>query len=264
MTSDVVRLAKFDRAPANLLIREIAASGLAAALAGVLVGGIGGRLAMRVSALLNPSLSGAVSENGNRIGDITAEGTIALVLFGGLLSGRLAAVAWVLIRPWLPAGRWRRPAAAVAAIGVVGFFVVQADNFDFSLLKPAWIHVVMFTAIVGGAGSLTDWLDRRFVTRLRDSRAFTLPAVAVLMMGVPLALPTLGSFFLTDFCACQVSPRFTGVFLLGVFVASAVTWVWRWRGWIVPTRIVVMGRVASAGAVIAGLKYYGDQVLRIM
>ena len=149
-----------ERTSVATLIREAAASGLAAALAGLIAGGLGGRLAMRISALLNPSLAGVLSENGNAVGKITADGTIELVIFGGIVVGMIAATSWVAVRPWLPGrGRWRYVAAATAAVGMTGFFVVDADNFDFAILRPAWLHVLMFMAIVATAGILTVWTN---------------------------------------------------------------------------------------------------------
>ena len=53
-----------------------------AVLCGIVVGGIGGRIVMRVSALAaDESRIGMLTENGNVVGRITVEGTMALLLF---------------------------------------------------------------------------------------------------------------------------------------------------------------------------------------
>jgi hypothetical protein len=54
-------------------------SGLASAMAGVVVLGIGGRLVMLASRFLHPEAAGRLTENGNRIGEFTFGGTIELV-----------------------------------------------------------------------------------------------------------------------------------------------------------------------------------------
>src|SRR4051794_13712655 len=111
MTADATRAAAVT-APTTVraavlidILREIARGGLAGLLAGVIVGGLGGRLAMRAATLLLPEAVGRITENGNRIGDVTFDGTVALVIFGGLLAGVLAASTWVVIQPWLPPAR---------------------------------------------------------------------------------------------------------------------------------------------------------------
>ena len=73
-----------------MILRDIARGGLAGLAVGVVVGGLGGRVAMRLIALLIPNPPAAFTENGNRIGDITLGGTFALLLFGGLFAGIFA------------------------------------------------------------------------------------------------------------------------------------------------------------------------------
>jgi hypothetical protein len=83
------------------LVRSVALGGLAGAISGVVVLGVGGRFVMFVSRLLHPEALGLITENGNRVGEFTVEGTIELVIFGGLLSGLLAGVIWVSVREWI-------------------------------------------------------------------------------------------------------------------------------------------------------------------
>src|SRR4051795_12956364 len=77
MADDAIKRAVLD------LLREIARVGVAGALAGILVLGLGGRVVMRLAALANPESSGFLTENGNAIGVITAPGTIALSCSAG-------------------------------------------------------------------------------------------------------------------------------------------------------------------------------------
>ena len=71
------------------LARHAALVGLAGAGLGAVVGGGGGRLVMRILALAAPERSlGQVTENGNRVGEVTVGGTIELVVFVGIFAGR--------------------------------------------------------------------------------------------------------------------------------------------------------------------------------
>ena len=63
--------------PWGAIWRDIARGGLGGLAVGIVVGGLGGRIAMRIVALLIPDAFGSFTENGNRIGDITLEGSLA-------------------------------------------------------------------------------------------------------------------------------------------------------------------------------------------
>jgi hypothetical protein len=70
------------------LARHVGIAALAGVLTGIVVGGLLGRIAMRVSGLMSrPELIGARTENGNRVGDVTFDGTLGLVVFVGVASG---------------------------------------------------------------------------------------------------------------------------------------------------------------------------------
>ncbi len=253
------------REPIALLVREIAGAAMAAALGGVLMGGVGGRIAMRVSAIVNPSMTGRISENGNRIGSVTPDGTLALILFGGLFAGMAAGVAWVAVRPWLPQRQpVRRWTAAVAALGLAGFLVVQSNNFDFFILDPAWLHVVMFAGIAGGAGAVTEWIDGHIVPLFRDSAGFTVGASLILLIGAPLAVPLTGMFFFDDMCFCEDPPRVAGALMLVALVVTVASWVTRWRGRGVPPSLRLVGWVATGGAVVAGLESLAGEIGAIL
>lgn len=57
--------------PIGEVLRDIARGGIAGAIVGITVGGLGGRAVMRIAAILHPDAVGALTENGNRIGYIT-------------------------------------------------------------------------------------------------------------------------------------------------------------------------------------------------
>lgn len=87
--------------PTGEVLRDIARGGISGMLVGIVVGGLGARVMMRGVAILHPDAVGELTENGNRIGDITVGGTLFLVLFG-LISGALAGALWVIVSPWIP------------------------------------------------------------------------------------------------------------------------------------------------------------------
>jgi hypothetical protein len=220
---------------------------------------------MRISAIANPSMTGRISENGNRIGSVTPDGTLALVLFGGLFAGLAAGVAWVAVRQWLPQRQpLRRWAAFVAAVGLAGFLVVQSNNFDFFILDPPWLHVVMFTSIAGGAGLATEWIDGHLVPQFRGSDGFTIGAGLILLLGAPIALPLTSVYFDGEMCACDDPPRAAGVFLLLALAATAGSWVTRWRGAGIPRPLQLIGWGATSGAIGAGLVALAGQISDIL
>ena len=64
------------------IFRDIARGGITGLIVGLVGVGIGGRIVMRLAALLVPELVGEFTENGFRIGDITPGGSLGLVVFG--------------------------------------------------------------------------------------------------------------------------------------------------------------------------------------
>jgi len=137
--------------PLERLARSLGAGAVAGGVAGVLVGGVGGRLAMRISgAMTDPGLQGvARTENGNIVGQVTLDGTVGLVFFGGLFIGVLAGVMFAAARPWLmPLGRWDGLAFGLLILASVGSVtVLEPDNFDFRRFGSPQLNVIMFAAL---------------------------------------------------------------------------------------------------------------------
>ena len=159
-------------------IREISRGGLAGLVVGVLLAGIGGRVVMRIAALLVPDAAGRFTENGNQIGVITFNGSAGLVLFVGLFFGAVIGSLWVVMRPWLPV----RPALRALVTVPIGLALgttslVLASNTDFTTLghDPGVVAVlVVYIASFGPALTLTDaWLERRLPQATAGSRTET-------------------------------------------------------------------------------------------
>ena len=129
----------------------------AAGIAGVLVGvpaGLLSRVVMKVSALAaGPTVEGHLTENGAVVGALTAEGTLFLVLFAGLVPALSAANLFVAIRPWLlPFGRWSGIVFGVYLLALAGPVVLDPFNIDFIRLGPTQLTVAMFCALFIAVG----------------------------------------------------------------------------------------------------------------
>ena len=133
---------------------------LSGVVAGVLVGGLLGRVVMRISGFTaGPALVGVTTENGNRVGDITFGGTFALVMFVGLPFGLLGGMLYAVVEPWLRRVRpWHGLAYGVALLLAFGFIVLDPNNFDFTRFGVPVLNVAMFAALFLIFGVTIGWL----------------------------------------------------------------------------------------------------------
>lgn len=235
------------------ILRDITRGGLAGALAGIVVLGVGGRLAMRLSAVVDPDAAGRLTEGGNRVGEITLAGTIELIVFGGLLGGIVAAVFWVIAHPWIRPGRleWLRTGLVAMVLGAP--FLIDAENPDFFILGPAWFNVGLFLALLFAFGAVLPGIDQRLDARLPDDVSIG-PVVTYALMaslGAPFVVPAFGSLLSSSFCFCTSPPRAIGVLLLLTATASGLRWLYLTMARAVPSWVSLIGRASLAGAVIA-------------
>lgn len=140
------------------------------ALAGLVVGGIGGRVLMLVLRVQTPDASGVTSDAGFTIGRFTLAGSLALAVVTAAL-GAVAGVAYVLLRTGLP--RVARIPLATALAGVLGgVLFLDPDGLDLRILEPLGLAVAGFIALPALAGLLTAGLVERFGRRgPRSARA---------------------------------------------------------------------------------------------
>ncbi len=119
----------------------------AGAIAGAVIGGIGGRLAMLVLRLgSSDSLHGVSTDDGFEIGQISAQTFFLLMVTGGL--GAAGGVVYVAIRRALPA-RGRPLLVSLVAAVVTGADIVDPVSLDFSALDPKAFAIVAFTLLPG-------------------------------------------------------------------------------------------------------------------
>lgn len=146
------------------LARYIAVAGLAGLITGIVVGGFGGRLFMRVAGAAAPDrVRGAGTEAGFTVGEVTAGGTIALIVFVGIFVGVVGAAIYLASAPWLSwARRWRGLVAGVVlfAAGSATSDVMNPDNFDFVILDNEALLVAMIVGLFLAFGVFIDWVFR--------------------------------------------------------------------------------------------------------
>lgn len=132
----------------------------AGAIAGFLVGGIGGRLAMLVLRLTSPDVVvGVTSDNGFEIGVVTFD-TLQLVLAMAML-GAINGVLYAALRGAISA-RLRLPLWTVSAAALGGATIVHEDGVDFTLLEPAALAIALFVLLPAAAAAFVVLLVERW------------------------------------------------------------------------------------------------------
>jgi hypothetical protein len=252
------------------VLRDVARGGLAGLTAGVVVGGLGGRAVMTIAAVLNPDATGRRTENGNLVGVLSLDGTLALILFGGLAGGLVASVVWVVVGPWLPFSGARRAALAfVGAVALGGFFVIQSTNRDFRILEHDLLLIVLFLALVGLVGAAVARLDAALDRRLPRGERMVVPALigygALAALGAPALALTLFAYFDTGF-GTRPGPAAVGWALVAVGVVTALWWVVRVAtGREIPQLpLTAAARIALLLAVVLGTAHLVTDVARIL
>ena len=240
-------------APIPTILREIARGGLAGLLVGLALGGGGGRLVMRLAALLVPGASGRLTENGNVVGEITVPGSLALLVFVGLFVGAIAGSVWVVLAPWLP--RRREPRAVVAlvlAVALGGRVLVTGSNPDFAVLGRHPLVIASLIALVAACGPaivlLEAWLDRRLPEAGWSRRTPIVAYALITAVGTVLTAALVVPAFLGG------DLRVAGLALVLVGLATLASWWLRIaRGRRAGPALTVLARGAIVVAAAAGL-----------
>jgi hypothetical protein len=239
--------------PTGEVLRDIARGGISGV---IVVGGLGARVVMRIVAILHPDAVGALTENGNRIGDITLGGTLFLVLFG-LIFCAIGGAVWVIVSPWIPGHTGVRALlTAGIAIGVGTPLLVIGRNPDFAILDHDPRVVLLLVALVGLIGLsialLDSWLDRRLPHAVTGRKGPAVFYATVTLMGAVLVLPFVLLVFLTS-DEYQLPLR-AGDALLVVGLCTATWWGLRVRGRVgAPRSLGIVARGALVVAVILGV-----------
>lgn len=239
-------------------LRALGVATVAGLGTGVLVGGLGGRLIMKLIALAaEPGATGRVTANGNTVGDLTVEGTLAIVVFSGVFSGLIGGLLYLALRPWFePLGRWRGLAFGVAVLALMGHSVLEPDNFDFRVFGSTALNVGLFAALFLVFGLLIAPFFDRVAAAAQRSRAAAVvawlgvvPAILVIALGVGSTVAgLLGQ-------NAEVRPLL-GLLIIGTLLAGALG------------RFIGVGRPAALAVValpvLVGAWVTGSGVVRIL
>lgn len=212
--------------------RHVGIAVLAGLVSGIVVGGMLGRVAMRISGFAaGPNMIGVHTSNGNRVGDVTLEGTLGLILFIGVAAGLAGGALYAAVEPFVRSLRpWNGLVFGLGLLAAGGFLVLDPANFDFQRFGPPALNAALFGSLFVLFGVATAWL----VDRLREAsvgdgaRARVLRLLAWLSL-VPAALFLLtATFTLAD--AIGSTGRDTALIVIAGVLALGAATLARWRG----------------------------------
>jgi len=246
------------------ILRDVSVGGIASLVSGLVVLGLGGRLVMFLSRLLHPESIGRLTENGNEIGVFTFDGTLGILIFGGIAGGLAAAPVWVVIKPWIPR-KWAVVGLGAVAIG--GFQLVASDNRDFDILERPALDLFLLLTLVFIFGAVLHLLDRFLESRMpRGDRTGPLVVYgAITAVGLVIAPLGLVLQFMPSFADRAHSPIWTAVFVCGTGLITLWWWIDRERGKTEPTSVQRrLGSGFVAGAVLVGLLHLTFEIIRVL
>ena len=167
---------------------RVLAGTAAGAIVGLVIGGIGGRLAMLLLRLTTPgSIAGLVSDDGFEMGVVS--GSTAFLLFTTTALGAIDGALYSGLRGAIPP-RLRLPLWTALGALVGGGAIVHADGVDFNLLEPAALAVALFVAIpAAGAAAIVLLAERWSRTTPWQSRRLTV-GLLVAVAAAPFAIPS--------------------------------------------------------------------------
>jgi hypothetical protein len=139
--------------------RRVWAGAIGGFLCGLVIGGIGGRLAMLLLRLTTGSeVAGLESDDGFTMGSFTSA-TLFLVGMASFV-GAFLGIIYSFIRGWLPE-RSRRLATATFLGLIGGAAIIHPGGVDFTALRPLWLAIALFILLPGLFGyALSATVDR--------------------------------------------------------------------------------------------------------
>ena len=246
------------------LSRHIAVAGIAGLVTGIAVGGLGGRLFMRIAGAAAPRVAqGAGTEAGFTVGEISVPGTIALVVAVGTFAGIVGAVIFVASMPWLAwAGQWRGVLLGFVLFGAGSATsdVMNPDNFDFRILSNGPLLIGLIVGLFVAFGVV---VDRLFVVL-----GHAIPQAgdyghgvdgvffAIAALGLAIGLSILPILFTEAFCDCD--PPLAASWSMIVMGIGTIVW---WTSALITgaaTRLLrsaagVLGYAGLVGVLVFGL-----------
>ena len=192
-----------------------------ALITGLLIAWPGGRLVMRILAATSPgSAQGRLTEAQANVGFITLDGTVALLIFGGMPTAFVASLVYLAIRRWLPPGRLAGPVAGLLGIVVFGAGAepFRTNNVDFTFIRPGWLSVLLFillSVLIGAmVAAVAGWYSHRLPLFTRRTVPAYLPLLAAIIFPPAAVLILLGALLvlvwpgMADGRRSSASPRY--------------------------------------------------------
>jgi len=174
---------------------------------GVLIAGIGSRVAMLVLRLTSTDVSGIESDDGFTIGEVTLAGSYNLLVLGAVV-GIIGAAAYQWVRPWLLGPTWfRRLTLGAGAGAVVGSMLIHADGIDFVALTPTWLAIGVFIALPALFGVLigpvVDRVEQPTSWTTSSPTRWLLPVLLVVVFPMLLVILVVAAFILAVWFAVR-------------------------------------------------------------
>ncbi len=167
---------------------------------GIIIGGIGSRIVMRIVVAMEGSLPHQETDFGFTVGSITGFGMVFLIIFAGSASGIVGGLAYMCVRPWLGARlRWRGLYFGTVLLLAGGGLVIEGGNTDFVRFGSSNVNILMFAALFMLFGlliaPLIEWADGRFHFASPQHDLHTsdrvLLGIGYMVVAVPLTLISL-------------------------------------------------------------------------
>lgn len=135
--------------------RHLVPSLLAPAVAGCLIAGVGGRLAMLLLRITSGDrVVGLESDDGFIIGRVSTD-TVTLVFALTVGATVILGPVYAVARLWI-APRWRPVVFGLFFAIVGGALLVHSDGVDFTVLSPRVLSVILFIAIPAAFGGALE------------------------------------------------------------------------------------------------------------
>ena len=143
-------------------VRRVSATVLIGALTGAVIGGLGGRAAMRILFLTTgDSVKGVISDDGFEMGRFTLADTLSLVIVA-TVGGVFGAFLYFAAQQFLASFGARAIPMAAAFFGVFGgALIVKPEGVDFVLLEPVALAIALFVFLPAVYGAVVSWLVNR-------------------------------------------------------------------------------------------------------
>ena len=214
-------------------------------LAGVLIGGVGGRLAMLALRLTSdPSLHGVSTDDGFTIGRVSLQTLFLLGVTAGL--GMAGGLFYLVVRRWIPS-RWRIPLMTLFFALVGGAGLIGPSAVDFKRLSPLPLAVALFVVIPATYGATMPWIAERL---LREDSILRRGHWAWIAGLVPLLFANIvGALVLLVALGVWAVGRSTPE-LVDAWRSTVVTWLGR-------AGLVAIALTSGAGLVRDGIEILG-------